>query len=246
MIPIIREGAKQAYHCQIPNYERSMMPSFSWKAAIAGAAIIAGAGFATAHAASVSDSTPPFKGNMGPRMMHDMGSGMMGMGAMGTSHDAATMAQFQTIHELFVNHDRIERSVTNLPNGIRTTTESDDPHIAQLIKDHVAAMGERVAAGNDPGLPVESDALHSIFKNYDKVETKGEATAKGVVVIQTSADKEVVAALQQHASEVSDFVTQGMVAMRAAMMKNMRGMMMGPSMDRGMAGHDGTAHSQAN
>jgi len=95
-------------------------------------------------------------------------------------------------------------------------------------------------------LRVESDALHSIFKNYDKVETKGEATAKGVVVIQTSADKEAVAALQQHASEVSDFVTQGMVAMRAAMMKNMRGMMMGPSMHRGMAGHDGTAHSQAN
>jgi hypothetical protein len=223
-----------------------MMPSFSWKAAVAGAAIIAAAGLATAHAASVSDSMPPFMDNIGPRMMHDMGPGMMGMGAMGTSHDAAKMAQLQTIHELFVNHDRIERSVTNLPNGIRTTSESDDPHIAQLIKDHVAAMGERVAAGNDPGLPVESDALHSIFKNYDKVETKGEATAKGVVVIQTSADKEAVAALQQHASEVSDFVTQGMVAMRAAMMKNMRGMMMGPSMHRGMAGHDGTAHSQAN
>jgi hypothetical protein len=223
-----------------------MMPSFSWKAAVAGAAIIAAAGLATAHAASVSDSMPPFMDNIGPRMMHDMGPGMMGMGAMGTSHDAAKMAQLQTIHELFVNHDRIERSVTNLPNGIRTTSESDDPHIAQLIKDHVAAMGERVAAGNDPGLPVESDALHSIFKNYDKVATKVEATAKGVVVIQTSADKEAVAALQQHASEVSEFVTQGMVAMRTAMMKYMRGMMMGSSMHRGMAGHDGTAHSQAN
>jgi hypothetical protein len=222
------------------------MPSFSWKAAVAGAAIIAGAGLAVAHAASVPDSTPPFLGNMGPRMMHGMGPGMMGMGAIGTSHDAATMAQLQTIHELFVNHDRIERSVTNLPNGIRTTTESDDPRIAQLIKDHVAAMGERVAAGNDPGLPIESDALHSIFKNYDKVETKVEATAKGVVVTQTSADKETVAALQRHASEVSDFVTQGMAAMRTAMMKNMQGMMMGPGMHRGMAGQDGTVHPQEN
>lgn len=222
------------------------MPTFSWKAAVAGAAIIAGAGFAVAHAASVPDSTPPFMRNMGPGMMHGTGPGMMGMGAMGTSHDDATMAQLQTIHELFVNHDHIERSVTNLPNGIHTTTESNDPHIAQLIKDHVAAMGERVAAGNDPGLPIESDALHSIFKNYDKVETKVEATAKGVVVTQTSADKETVEALQQHASEVSDFVTQGMVAMRTAMMKNMRGMMMGPGMHRGMAGHDGTAHPQEN
>jgi hypothetical protein len=96
-------------------------------------------------------------------------------------------------------------------------------------------MGKRVEAGNDPGLPIESDALHSIFKNYDKVQTKVETTDKGIVVTQTSTDKQTVAALQQHASEVSDFVTQGMVAMRTAMMKKMGGMMPA-GMHRGMPG----------
>jgi hypothetical protein len=92
-------------------------------------------------------------------------------------------------------------------------------------------MGRRVDTGNDPGLPIESPALHSIFENYDKIQTKIETTEKGVVVVQTSPDPETVAALQQHASEVTDFVKEGMIAMRTAMMKNM-----GDMMQRGMHG----------
>jgi hypothetical protein len=215
------------------------MSSSSWKVIVAGTLILAVGGFAVAHAAS--DHTPPFMNHMGA----GMGPGMMGMGMMGLSHDEATMAQLGTIHELFVNHDRITRTVTNLPDGIRTTTESDDPRIAQLIKDHVASMGKRVATGDDPGLPIESDALHSIFRNYDKVQTKVETTDKGVVVTQTSGDAETVAALQQHASEVSDFVTEGMVAMRTAMMKKMGGMMPA-GMHPGMFMHRGTATPHEN
>jgi len=63
------------------------------------------------------------------------------------------MGQLSAIHDLIVNHDRIKRTVTNLPDGIRTVTESDDPQTAQLIKTHVASMGKRVSAGSDPGLP---------------------------------------------------------------------------------------------
>ncbi|HVH26342.1 MAG TPA: hypothetical protein VM818_06270 [Vicinamibacterales bacterium] len=162
------------------------------------------------------------------RMMDGMGSGMMR-----GSHDAATMAEMSDIHELFVNHDRITRTVTNLPNGIRTVTESADPRIAQLLKDHVTSMGQRVESGNDPGLPIESQALGSIYRNHDKIHTTLEPTATGIVVVQTSTDQETVAALQQHASEVTDFVKAGMAAMHMAMMKNggmiqhgMRGRMM--------------------
>jgi hypothetical protein len=218
----------------------------SWKAALASAAIVVGAGLAVAHAASGPESNPEFAPPFmqGSGMGHGMGPGMMHMGAMGgMAHDAATMAQLGTIHDLFLNHDRIERTVTNLVDGIRTTTESDDARIAQLIKDHVADMGQRVAAGNDPGLPIESDALRSIFNNYDKIRTKVETTEKGIVVTQTSADPQTVAALQQHASEVSDFVTQGMVAMRTAMMKKMGGMMP-VGMHHGMSNHQGATQQQ--
>jgi hypothetical protein len=148
------------------------------------------------------------------RMMNGVGPGMMGR-----SHDAATMAQMGDIHQLFINHDRITRTVTNLPNGIRTVTESADPRIAQLLKDHVTSMGQRVETGNDPGLPIESQALRAIYRNYEKIHTTFEPTATGMVVIQTSTDQETVAALQQHASEVTDFVKDGTAAMHRAMMK---------------------------
>ena len=222
------------------------MSSTSWKVVVAGVVIVAGAGVGIAIAHAASDHMPPFMhhrgAGMGPGMMGPgmMGPGMMGMGPMGMAQDDATMAQLRTIHELFLNHDQIKRTVTNLPDGIRTTTESDDPHIAALIKEHVATMGDRVSRGDDPGLPIESDSLHSIFRNYDKVQTKVEQTEKGVVVTQTSDDRETVAALQQHASEVSDFVAEGMVAMRTAMMKKMGGMMPA-GMNPGMFMHRGPA-----
>ena len=134
------------------------------------------------------------------------GMGEMGRGMMGAGHDAATMEQLRDIHALLGNHDRIKRTVTNLPDGIRTVTESDDPETAALIKRHVAKMGERVEAGDDPGLPIESPALHSIFRNKDKIKTTYETTANGIVVTQTSTDPKTVAVLQQHAAEVTDLV----------------------------------------
>ena len=160
------------------------------------------------------------------RMTNGIGPGMMGSG-----HDAATMAQMGDIHELFINHDRITRTVTNLPNGIRTVTESTDPRIAQLLKHHVTSMGQRVETGNDPGLPIESQALRSIYQNYDKIHTTFEPTARGIVVIQTSTDHDTVVALQQHASEVTEFVKDGTAAMHRAMMKNGGGMMHGGMME---------------
>jgi len=153
--------------------------------------------------------------------MAGMRTGMMGMG-----HDSTTMAQMGVIHELIMNHDRVRRTVTNLPDGIRTVTESDDPRLAMLIRTHVASMDQRVKTGDDPGLPMESEAVHSIFRDRDKIRTTTELTANGVVVVQTSTDPKTVAVLQQHAAEVSDLVRGGMAALRAAMMKNGGGMMM--------------------
>ncbi len=176
-------------------------------------------GLALAH------SLPHRPGSFGPPFMHNMGSGGMGPGMMGEGRGAATMAQLGDIHALLTNHDRVKRTVTNLPNGIRTVTESDDPEIATLIKKHVAEMGKRVDTGDDPGLPIESPALHAIFRNKDKIKTTYETTEKGVIVVQTSDDPETVAALQTHAREVTDLAEGGMAALHTAMLRNSGGMM---------------------
>jgi hypothetical protein len=177
---------------------------------------------------------------MGPGMMDAgmMGPGMMGRGMMGHAHDQATMQQMQDIHRLLANHARITRTVTNLPNGIRTVTESDDAEIAQLLKTHTAEMIGRVEAGDNPNLPMQSPELHAIFRNKDKIRTNVETTAKGVVVVQTSNDPDTVATLQKHASQVTDLVRGGMAAMHTAMMKNTGGAMHGGMMGGGMMDHD--------
>ena len=147
----------------------------------------------------------------------------MGAGMMGGMRDSATAAQMRVVHELVVNNERISRNVTNLPNGIRTVTESNDPRLARLIKEHVVSMDQRVRRADDPGLPMESAALHAIFLGKDRIATTIDTTAKGIVVVQTSNDSALVAALQQHAAEVTDLVKRGVDAMHEAMMKNMPG-----------------------
>jgi hypothetical protein len=185
---------------------------------------------------------PPF---MHHGMMRQMLGGRTGFGPMGSGSgpgtmmhgglDPATSAQMGIIHDLLANHDRITRTVTNLPNGIRTVTESVDAQTAQWIKTHVASMAERVGAGDDPGLPIETPSLHAIFRDKDKIHTTTETTEKGVAVVQTSDDPKTVAALQTHAAEVSDLVQGGMAALHTAMLRNGGGTMGGGMMgNRGM------------
>jgi hypothetical protein len=97
-------------------------------------------------------------------------------------------------------------------------------------------MGKRVQEGRDPGLPIESSALHAIFRDKDKINTTYETTEKGVIVVQKSADAAAVKALQDHAAEVTDLANRGMVAAHEAMMKNGGGMMGRGMMGRGMRG----------
>lgn len=147
-----------------------------------------------------------------------MGRGMMGMGAAGP--DAATAGEMGDIHTLFAEHASIRRSVSNLPNGIRTVTESNDPKLADVIRTHVAEMGQRVEDGRNPRLPIQSAELNFLFDARDRIASTYETTEQGIVVVQTSDDAAVVAALQKHAADVTDLAQRGMVAGREAMMRN--------------------------
>jgi hypothetical protein len=145
--------------------------------------------------------------------------------------DSAFAADLSVVHEMLLNHDAITRTVTELPHGIRTVTESDDPQVAGYIIQHVASMELRLKDGSV--FNVASKTLPTIFQNKDKIRTEIRPTAKGVAVTQTSDDSTTVAALQAHASEVSELVEEGMVAMRRSMMEN-RGLMGMSSNARGM------------
>jgi hypothetical protein len=142
-------------------------------------------------------------------------------GPMAMQHGDASFADdMHLVHAMLVDNTKIKRTIENLPDGIRTVTESDDLAVARAIKAHVASMEKRLNEGRlfnlfSPTLPV-------LFENKDKIKTAVEMTDKGAVVTQTSADGKVVTALQAHALEVSELAREGMVAM----MRNMRTAMM--------------------
>jgi hypothetical protein len=139
--------------------------------------------------------------------------------AAAMQHDEASSADVRLVHELLVNHDRIRRTVTRLPNGIRAVTESDDPQMVQAIQTHVASMAGRLSDGRE--FNMSSRTVPVLFESRNKIETRVETTEKGSVVTQTSAEASVVAALQGHADEVSELARDGMVAMMRTAMASM-------------------------
>ena len=68
---------------------------------------------------------------------------------------------------------------------------------------------KRVAEGRDPGLPIETPALHAIFRHKEQIKTTYDVTDRGIVVVQTSTHAAAVKALQDHAAEVTDLAQRG-------------------------------------
>jgi hypothetical protein len=160
-----------------------------------------------------------------------MGGAMGGPMTARMQTDPAFGADMHLVRDMIHSHEQIKRTVTNLPNGIKTVTESDDAQVAQTIKDHVASMTQRLNDGRvfnlfSPTLPI-------LFENKDKIKTQIETTDKGAVVTQTSTDAAVVAALQAHAVEVTELARDGQAAMMRGMRAAMGAMARGPGFGTG-------------
>jgi hypothetical protein len=121
------------------------------------------------------------------------------------------------IHTLLDNHDKIRRTFKEIPGGIESLTETDDPKLVPILQQHVAAMELRLKEGR----PIHQvDPLfREIFANADRIEMKIENTPKGVRVIETSADAKVADMIRQHARKVDGFVKEG----HAGVMRRMGG-----------------------
>lgn len=143
---------------------------------------------------------------------HGMGPGRgKGMGpgdGHGTGPGGGHGADMGAIHFLFAHREEIRRTVTKIPGGVRTTTESDNPAVAAQLGEHVRAMYARVKEHR----PIHSrDPLFAaLFKNADKLEFRIDDTPKGLTVTETSSDPEVVTLIRRHAEVVSLFLANGM------------------------------------
>jgi hypothetical protein len=120
-------------------------------------------------------------------------------------------AQFEKDHNDFfflIDHrDSIHRTVKNLPDGIETVTESDQPDVAGTIQEHVEAMYDRMESGSP--IRMRDPMFREIFAHADKIKMDVEHTDHGVRVKETSQDPYVVKLLQEHAKVVSLFIKNG-------------------------------------
>jgi len=115
-------------------------------------------------------------------------------------------------HELLAHHGEITRTVTEIPGGVETLTESNDPRIAKQIREHVYWMKQRMKAGN----PIRRrDPLFAeLFRHADEITFEYSETDGGVRATETSADPYVTKLIRAHARAVSGFVADGFAAAR--------------------------------
>jgi uncharacterized protein len=138
------------------------------------------------------------------------GMGMQHGRGMGGGHGV----DMKAIHFLFANRDAIRRTVTKIPGGIRTLTETDDPEVAAQLQEHVQAMYARLKAGRP--IHARDPLFAALFRNADRIDVRIDKTAKGLRVRETSTDPEVAKLIRRHAEVVSLFLANGM----PEMMKN--------------------------
>jgi hypothetical protein len=110
-------------------------------------------------------------------------------------------------HGLLEEHAKIRRTVAEVEGGVEARTESDDPRVAGLLKDHVMAMKGRIETGRRLR---QWDPLYvAVFDHAEKIRLEVTPVEKGVVVRETSGDPEVAALIRAHAGVVSAFAARG-------------------------------------
>ena len=163
------------------------------------------------HKAHHGDSNMSGKHHQQNHHQHDM------VRMPGLQGKDTTEQEVQDLKTIFISHKGIQREVTNLPNGIKSTTEADDPTLKTAIITHVTMMVSRLQEGRNPEVIIQSPTLSALFDVHQEIETEIEMTEKGVTVTQTSSNPKVVQLLQTHAAEVSDMSKRGMQAVHERM-----------------------------
>ncbi|MGD9690331.1 MAG: hypothetical protein AB7K52_14070 [Phycisphaerales bacterium] len=108
---------------------------------------------------------------------------------------------------LLDHHESIRREVTYLPTGVSATTESDDPAVAAMIREHAHAMAARMKVGAD--VRIWDPVFRELFDRYRSITLTVTPTPSGVTIVESAPDPETVSLLWSHAAGVSEFIRTG-------------------------------------
>ena len=102
-------------------------------------------------------------GMMNSQSGDEMGAGMMDGRMM---DDAGSMGDMMTIRQLLASHEQVERTVEDVPGGVRTVTVSDDPEVTELIRKHVREMHARY--DRDQPIRMMDPVFRELFRHRDR------------------------------------------------------------------------------
>ena len=144
------------------------------------------------------------------------GQGEGCQGCQGRGHGGgaggAARPEAQVIHFLIENHESLERTVEEIPGGVRTRTVSTEPEIIDAVRTHVRQMVDLIHGG---GRIRNWDPLfREIFAQREAIVMEIQDIEGGVEVVETSKDAEVVKLIRAHAVKVEEFVARGIEAYR--------------------------------
>ena len=125
----------------------------------------------------------------------------------GRGPDSQFSADREVFQWLLRKHHLITRDVKEIPQGVETRTESEDPEVAVNLREHVTAMAGRVEKGR--GFHYRDPLFAALFRHADEIEVHIEPTAKGVLVRETGTSPAAVQLIRAHARVVSQFVERG-------------------------------------
>lgn len=116
-------------------------------------------------------------------------------------------AMHDNIHALFDGHAKITRKVEMTEKGYVAITESKNPKLAKILREHVSQMRERLQSGMmvrrwDPAFP-------ELVEHYDDITHRVEATKRGLKITVTGKTPDAIKVAKNHAKIVSDFAKNG-------------------------------------
>ena len=108
---------------------------------------------------------------------------------------------------LVARHELVDRVVEEIPGGVRTTTTSEDPETAELLRNHAEQMKALVEGGGH--IRMWDPLFVELLASSDLVEMSVRPLDDGVEVTETSSDPWVETLIRAHAEKVSDMVSRG-------------------------------------
>jgi hypothetical protein len=124
---------------------------------------------------------------------------------------AATIPSFQEVRgdfqHLIHNHDRVVRSVEEVPQGVRSTTLTSDPSLLPILRKHPREIRQHLEAGGR--VRMWDPLFAEMIRQQKHIHMAIREIENGVEVTTTADHPEVVKLVRAHAAKVTDFVRRG-------------------------------------